>query len=105
MSSAKAVRERLKKAEEQRMKDIFDECDKKGLEKRFADAFYYRITESPLAQTKSMIENVRRNGKFSEESENNLKSWKTYLEIMLEQSPNHKNAKEWKDSIALILKC
>ena len=81
----------MKLAEAERMKDIYEGCAETGLSKRFADAFYFRITEFPLKHTKNVIA-----------TKGDVKSLKMYLQIMLDKRPNDPKVEEWKRSLALI---
>ena len=93
MNKANEVRERLQKAQFERMNNIYLKCEEKGLRSGFADNFYYRITESPLKHTKNVLQHSTAEGIFQ---------LKTFLEIMLEVMPEHEKAKEWKESIKLL---
>lgn len=91
---------RLKAAEYARMKDIYEKCDEKGLSRYFADSLYYRMIQNPMKQTKSLIGLRESNNPYF--SEDNLKKWGVYLEIMLELLPKHEKAGEWKESQRLM---
>ena len=91
LSNAKDILRRMNQSKVERMKDIYEECAKTGLQKRFVDAFYYRITEFPLKHTKSVIDT---NG--------DIESLKLYLKILINKRPNDKMINEWKQSLYYI---
>lgn len=84
------------------MASIYAECDKRGLSRRFADNFYYRLAENPLNHTKSVIEEREKTSKHKTNVKEHLLQLKTMLEIMLDTHPKHPKATEWKQSIKLI---
>ena len=91
MNNVEQLLKRMELAEVKRMKDVYEGCAETGLPKRFADAFYFRITESPLKHTKSVIA-----------AKGDVTSLKLYLQIMLDKRPNDPKVEEWKQSLALI---
>ena len=91
MNDAKELIKRMKLAEVERMKDVYEGCVETGLSKRFADTFYFRITESPLRHTKNVIA-----------AKGDVKSLKMYLQIMIDKRPNDPKVEEWRQSLDLI---
>ena len=91
MNNVEQLIDRMKLAETERMKDVYEGCAETGLPKRFADTFYFRITEFPLKQTKSVIA-----------AKGDVASLKLYLQIMLDKRPNDPKAEEWRQSLTLI---
>lgn len=102
MSSIREIKKRLSKAEEKRMEIIYAECDKRGLARRVADSFYWRIVETPLMHTKSVIDSNARASKYN--NKGSISQLKTLLEIMLDTHPEYPKAPEWKQCIELIEK-
>lgn len=84
------------------MGSIYAKCDKRGLARRVADSFYWRIVETPLLHTKSIIDINARSLKYNDKE--SISQLKILLEIMLETHPEHPKAPEWKQCIELIEK-
>ena len=102
LSNIRELKQRISKAEEKRMESIYAECDKRGLARRFADSFYWRVVETPLLHTKSVIDSNARASKYN--NKESVSQLKTFLKIMLETHPEHHKALEWKQCIKLIEK-
>lgn len=102
MSNASEIKERIHIAERKRKESIYAECDKRGLSRRYADNFYFRIVETPLKHTKSIIEESARVTKYNANTKEHLSQLKTLLEIMLETHPQHPKATEWEKSLKLL---
>ena len=84
------------------MERIYVECDKKGLSRRFADNFYYRLTENPLKHTKSVIEESTKASQYNANTKEHLSQLKTMIEIMFVTNPGHPKATEWEQSLKLL---
>lgn len=84
------------------MEGIYAECDKRGLSRLFAHAHYFRMVETPLKHTKSVIEEGTRVEKYNAPTKEILSQLKTMLEIMLDTNPKHPKATEWEQSLKLL---
>ena len=102
LSNASEIKQRLHEAAQKRMESIYAECDKKGLSRRYADNFYYRMTENPLKHTKSVVEESAKASKYNKNTKEHLSQLKTMLEIMLDTHPKHPKATEWEQSLKLL---
>lgn len=102
LSSIRELKQRISKTEEKRMGSIYAECDKRGLARRVVDSFYWRIVETPLLHTKSVIDSNARSPKYN--NKESLSQLKILLEIMLKTHPEYPKAPEWKQCIELIEK-
>lgn len=100
LSSIEEIKNRMKKAEHDRMKDIYSACKKNGLSERFADLMYYRMILNPLEQTETIIANIERSSSYSVKS--NLDEWEKYIRIMMELYPKHEKFADWKESLKVI---
>ena len=87
--------------EKKRIGDIYDECQKRGCDSSFCEAFDTRMSLFPLRQTEIFIE-------FAKEPEshfdiiNNVKKWKIYLEVYIQLRPNDEKTDERKKALELI---
>lgn len=97
MISLKKTLEKLKNQEENRIGNVYNECEKRGCPSRFAKAFNTRAELFPEKQTRTFLEQ----NNFSSEY---LKWWKVYIEVLIENLPNHEKINEWKQCIKLIEK-
>lgn len=89
--NAKERHELLKKQEAERIADLYEGCEEEGIHKRHMDAFYWRLTTTPLKHTKNVIGL----GEGSELLEH-------LLRIMLRKRPNDEKADEWREALSLL---
>ena len=101
MSKIREWQEKARKAEEERIGDIYNECVKHGCDIRFLKAFDTRMWLFPIEQTKTFLD-VQKNGKYSTGVDNRLKQWKIYLQVIIEKRPNHEKADEWKKALEML---
>ena len=103
LTEVERFRERLRKEEAEKYKDIYAECDKRGLSREYAKDFYYRMIQFPIEQTKTVILLYNKDAsKDKTVGKKKLKEWKTYLEIMVKTHPKHEKAEDFKKGIKLI---
>lgn len=94
-------KKRWEKSEQERVGDIYAECVKRGCNQSFLETFDTRMWLFPVEQTKTFL-SIPKDGKYSHGTENRLKQWKVFLEVILEKRPNHEKAKEWKKALDLL---
>lgn len=100
LSNASEIKQRLHEVAQKRMESIYAECDKRGLPRRVADSCYWRIVETPLMHTKSVIDSHAKASKYN--NKESILQLKTLLEIMLVTHPQHSKANEWEQSLNLL---
>lgn len=88
------MRERLERAEQKRIGDIYAECISRGCEESFLKAFDGRIWLYPVKQTYAFFD--------IHASAEKLHQWKIYLQVILEKRPNHEKASEWKEALRIL---
>ena len=91
----KSIKE-IRKAENRRVGDVFDECQRRGCDKSFLYAFETRIINYPIIQTESFLEYL------DGEDEDLLRQWKIYLEVLIEKRPENEKYEEWKKALKLL---
>lgn len=101
MSKIREWQEKARKAEEERIGDIYNECVKRGCDIRFLKNFDSRIWLYPIEQTTVFLDR-RKNAKEVVAVDNHLKQWKFYLQVIIEKRPNHEKADEWKKALKML---
>lgn len=89
---------RWQKREEERIGDVYAECERRGCDRGFLKSFNTRIEMYPIQQTKAFL---RHQEWFMEY----LSPWRIYLEVLIELRPNHEKHDEWGQSIKEMDKC
>lgn len=90
---AEAMKNRLIDQENDKYRDIYTECEKRGCPITFARAFNTRAEMFPMKQTLSFIEL---------KDDDNLVLWRTYLEVLQELRYTHPKIEEWGESLMII---
>ena len=101
MTKINELNERIRKAEEKRVGDIYSECVKRGCTEGFLKTFDTRIWLYPLNQTISFLDVINKHGN-NYNTEERLKQWEIYLKVILEKRPNHEKADEWREALKLL---
>ena len=91
----KSLRARIADQEEQRMGDVYSECEKRGCSRYFAKSFCTRAELFPMKQTLSFLENKPVN-------KEHLKQWEIFVQVLIEKKPEHEKCEEWKRSIKVL---
>lgn len=94
--------ERIQKDNEERMGKIYAECDSRGFPRRYADAFYFRLIQYPIAHTKNVLALKESKNKYFDID--SISKLKTLLEIMIISYPESEKLEEWKQCLELIKK-
>lgn len=98
--SIKVFKERVKKENELMDKIIF-RCKEKGVDERFCKAFYGRISEMPLLQTKAVCDSLESADDKQLKIEW-LKKWKVYLDVCISLFHDDSKTEERKESLKLV---
>lgn len=99
------LREFQKKIAEQgkkRVGDIYEECEKRGCNRHFLQAFDTRIWLFPIEQAKTFLS--FRDDSFTDQArlEEYLRQYSTFLEVLIEKRPDHEKRKEWESALREI---
>ncbi len=95
MSSLKEFAKKAQDKEKERIGDVYDECEKRGCERRFLVQFNTRIEMYPVEQTKAFF-------KMSEIQLDKIKQWKIYLQVLIEKRFDSPMVKNWKTALEIL---
>lgn len=88
--------------EERRIGDIYAECEKRGCDRDFLEAFDGRAWISPVGQAKTFFS--LRGNPFAtpEELADCMRQFRIFLEVLIEKRPDHEMRKEWEEALQII---
>ncbi len=95
MSSLNEFSKKAQDKEEKRIGDVYDECVKRGCERRFLVQFNTRIEMYPVEQTKAFF-------KMREIPLDKIRQWKIYLQVLIEKRPDSPMVKDWKTALEIL---
>ena len=102
MSNLKEFQSRIKKQEELRIGDVYEECEKKGCTKRFLTAFDTRAFLYPVKQANAFLNAKKITSIDQERIANQIHQYRTFLSVLIEKRPEHENGKEWEKAMAIL---
>lgn len=82
------------------MGTVYAECEKRGCNRDFARSFDTRAEFYPMKQTLSFFEMHLQEKQLAKA----LKLWEIFLQVLIEQKPQHEKYAEWQSCIELIHK-
>ncbi|MEY8313227.1 hypothetical protein AALA61_14890 [Oscillospiraceae bacterium 42-9] len=102
MLDLKEFQKKVREQEEQRVGDIYAECEKRGCERSFLQAFDTRAWLFPVEQAKAFLSS--RNNPSSDQASfsDYIRQYRIFLEVLIEKRPNHEKQNEWKKALQVM---
>lgn len=96
------LKRRHAEQEEKRIGDIYEECEKRGCNRRFLQAFDTRVWLYPVKQAEAFLS--LRNNTVTDQTQlaERLRQYRIFLEVLIEKRPNHEKQNEWKRALQVI---
>ncbi len=102
MSNLKSWIDSVREEKENRVGDIYAECEKKGCNRHFLSSFDTRIWLYPIEQAEGFL-TLKRSSRMDQKSvSGQIQQFKIYLEVLIEKRPNHEKRREWERALAIL---
>jgi len=102
MPNLRAFQERIREQEKLRIRDIYEECEKRGCTLRCLKAFDTRVWLYPIKQAEAFLSLRSNPGTDSKWLTEHLRQYHIFLEVLVEKRPNHEKQSEWKRALQVI---